>query len=314
MDNILSAFSLNLLGPSLRLATPILLAALGGLFTQQAGVLNIALEGLMLTAAFFGAAGAYYTHNAWLGLLAGVLASMALSAVFGVFSIQLRADLVVAGIAVNLFAAGATLVLLQRFFHTKGNFSPGARLPNVRLEFIRDVPVLGHLFAQQNILVYVGLVLIAVSHIVLYRTPFGLRVRSVGENPEAAETAGVPVQRIQFATVLISGVLCGLAGVNLSLGYLSEYTTNMTAGRGFIALAAQTFGNATPVGTAVASIFFGFTDALSVRLQTRGLPSQFVLMLPYLATVAALVLVARRHSLLGRRQTTVDAEHAEATV
>jgi simple sugar transport system permease protein len=148
---------------------------------------------------------------------------------------------------------------------------------------------------------------------VLYRTAFGLRVRSVGENPEAAETAGVPVRRVRFITVLISGVLCGLAGAHLSIGYNSEFTANMTSGRGFIALAAQTFGNATPVGTALASLFFGLADAVSIRLQTRGFPSQFVQMIPYLATIVALVLVARRGALLRRRRT-VRPETVDATV
>jgi len=312
LEDLFRLFGLNLLGPTLRLATPILLAGLGGLFTQQAGILNIALEGLMLMAAFAGAATAYWTGDPWLGLLAGILASTLLASVFGLFSIRLKADLVVVGIAINLFAAGATVVLLQRFFNTKGSFAPGARLPNVRIEAIQDVPVLGHLFGQQNILVYFGLVLIAVAHVVLYRTPFGLRVRAVGENPEAAETAGINVGRVQFVTVLISGVLCGMAGVNLSLGYLSQYSSNMTSGRGFIALAAQTFGAATPVGTALASLFFGLADALSVRLQTRGLPSEFVLMIPYLATILALVLVARRRTLGGRRRATTEADQAEA--
>ncbi len=311
VDDILGVFNASLLGPTLRLATPILLAALGGLYTQQAGVLNIALEGNMLIAAFAGAATAYYTQNAWLGLLGGVLAATLLSAVFGLFAIRLRADLVVTGIAINLLAAGATLVLMQRLFNTKGNFSPGTRLPDIRLRFLVDVPILGDLFRQQNVLVYAGLILVAVAHVVLYRTPFGLRVRSVGENPEAAQTAGISVQRIQLLTVLISGVLCGMAGVNLSLGYLSQFTANMTSGRGYIALAAQTFGNASPIGTALASLFFGLADALSVRLQTRGLPSQFVLTIPYLATILALVLVARRRSFLGRRRT-VEPEKAEA--
>lgn len=317
LDDVLGVFNTGLLAPSLRLATPILLAALGGLYTQQAGVLNIALEGNMLIGAFAGAAVAYATGNAWLGLLGAVLASMLLAAVFGLFSIRLRADLVVAGIAINLLAAGATLVLMQRFFDTKGNFSPGTRLPDVRLRFLADVPVLGDLFQRQNVLVYAGLLLVVTAHIVLYQTPFGLRVRSVGESPEAAATAGIPVRRVQFATVLISGALCGMAGANLSLGYLSQFTANMTSGRGYIALAVQTFGNATPIGTALASLFFGFADALSVRLQSRGQLAQytqFVLMIPYIATILALVLVARRRTLLGRRRASVQVEKAEATI
>jgi simple sugar transport system permease protein len=313
MDEILGVFDAGLLAPGLRLATPILLAALGGLYTQQAGVLNIALEGNMLVAAFTGAAVASGTGSAWAGLLAAVLASVLLAALFGLFSIRLGADLVVAGIGINLLASGATLVLMERFFGTKGNFSAGARLPDVRLRFLRDVPVIGDLFGQQNILVYVGLLLIVAAHVVLYRTAFGLRVRSVGENPEAAETAGVPVRRVRFLTVLISGVLCGLAGAHLSIGYNSEFTANMTSGRGFIALAAQTFGNATPIGTALASLFFGLADAVSIRLQTRGFQSQFVQMIPYIATIVALVLVARRGSLLRRRRT-VRPETADATV
>jgi len=238
---------------------------------------------------------------------------MLLAAVFGLFSIRLGADLIVAGIAINLLAAGGTIVLMLRFFDTKGSFSAQARLPDIRLPFLRDVPVLGELFRQQNVLLYFSIVIVVIAHVVLYRTRFGLRVRSVGENPEAAQTAGIQVRRIQFMTVLISGVLCGLAGANLSLGYLGQFTANMTSGRGFIALAAQTFGGATPIGAALASLFFGLADATSVRLQTRGLPSQFVLMIPYLATVVALVLVSRRRSLPGRRRTSVEVQKAGAT-
>lgn len=311
MSDFFAIFNSSLLGPMLRLATPILLAALGGLFTERAGVLNIALEGMMLVAAFSGAAVAYFTHSAWLGLLGGIAAALLLSALFGLFTIRLNADLVVAGIAINLLAGGATLVLMSRIFHTKGNFAPGTRLPDVSVPALQGVPVLGDLFALQNVLVYVGLAAVAVAHFVLYRTPYGLRVRAVGESPEAAETVGIRVARIRFSTVLISGLLCGIAGVNLSLGYLSQYTTNMTSGRGYIALAAQTFGAATPVGTGLASLFFGFADALSVRLQTRGFPSQFVLMIPYLATVLALVLVAARASRRRRRDTSVDVQKAE---
>lgn len=327
MDDVLSVFDTRLLGPMLRLATPILLAAIGGLYTQQAGVLNIALEGMMLMAAFWAAAGAFFFQSdqvaqsapwlvplaPWLGLLCGVLASVLLAAVFGLFSIRLRADLVVAGIAINLFAAGGTIVLMHRFFGTKGSFPARARLPDIRLSFLRDVPVLGELFRQQNILLYFSIVIVVIAHVALYRTRFGLRVRSVGENPEAAQTAGIHVRRIQFVTVLISGALCGLAGANLSLGYLGQFTANMTSGRGFIALAAQTFGGATPIGTTLASLFFGLADAVSVRLQTRGLPSQFVLMIPYVATVVALVLVSRRRSRTGRRGTSVEVEKARAT-
>lgn len=312
MGEILDIFDARLLGVSLRLAVPIMLAALGGLWTQQAGVLNIALEGMMLTAAFAGAAVTNKTQNVWLGLLGGLAASLLLAALFGVFSIRFRADLVVVGIAINLFATGATLVLMQRIFDTRGNFPTEGRLPDVNLSFLRDVPLLGPLFARQNILVWLGLLLVALAHVALYRTPFGLRVRAVGENPEAAETAGVRVRRVQFQTVLISGLLAGLGGVNLSLAYSSQFTSNMTSGRGFIALAAQTFGNATPVGTALASLFFGFADAVNVRLQTRGLPSEFVGMIPYLATVVALVLVARRRSLRSRARSTPDAEEPAA--
>ncbi len=315
MDEIFGVINAGLFGVSLRLATPILLAAIGGLWTQQAGVLNIALEGMMLSAAFSGAAVTYATGSACAGLLGGMLASMLLAAIFGLFSIRLKADLVVVGIAINLFAAGATLVLMERFFNTKGNFSPGSRLPNVTLGPVRDVPIVGDIIGQQNVLVWVGLALVVIAHMVLYRTPFGLRVRSVGENPEAAETAGIRVGRVQFITVLISGALAGMGGVNLSLGYVSQFSTNMTSGRGFIALAAQTFGNATPIGTALASLFFGFADALAVRLQTRELPSDFVLMIPYLAMILALVLVARRRSLRARRQSPSESEKPEvATV
>lgn len=279
----------------LRAASPILLATMGSVVTERAGTSNIGVEGMMLGGAFAAAATSIATGSAWLGLAAGLSTGVILALVMAFAVIELDSDLIVSGFAINLFAAGFTVLLLSELFDSKGAvIRPDMdKLPTVDLPFLGDVPVLGALDGQ-NIMVWFALVSIAITFVLLFRTRFGLHVRAVGEDPGASLAAGVPVRRVKYMALTVGGVAAGLAGTNLSIGYLSGFTRDMAAGRGFIALAAALFGRRHPVGAAIAAILFGAADAAGTRLQGKGIPSQFVLMLPYVVTAAAVALVAIR--------------------
>jgi simple sugar transport system permease protein len=312
MDALLTVLDVALLGATIRLVSPILLAALGGLITDRAGILNVALEGLMLVAAFFAVAGTYWTGEPVVGLALAVVAALVVAAVFAVVVVDLRGDAIVAGLAVNILALGLTTYLVKPVFGVQGSYyDPSLRgLPEIHLPFVEGVPVLGTVLSGYSPLVYLAFVLAVVGHVVLYRHPWGIWLRAVGESPVAAGSVGIPVRRVQYAAVLLSGVLCGLAGAQLSISLVTQFVQGMTAGRGFIALVAVMFGRATPLGVLGASVLFGFAYALALRLQGAGIPSQFVSMLPYVATILVLVTVALR----GRRRRAVRAIEAEAAI
>ncbi len=272
-------FSLSLVFSTLRLATPLLLAALGGLYSERAGVINIALEGLMLAGAFTAAAVTHYAGNPWIGLLAGVAAGVALASVHAVASIRFNADQVVSGTAINIVMLGLPAFLSGALFLSSGS-TP--QIPKHQL--IPWTPV-----------VLAFLVFVPLSLYVLYRTPFGLRLRAVGENPEAADAAGISVRRVRYTAVLLSGALAGIGGAYLSIGQSSLFTRNMTSGRGFIALAALIFGKWRPVQTMLACLLFGFTEALTIQLQGvyklpsgEDIPVQFIQIVPYVLTIIVL--------------------------
>jgi simple sugar transport system permease protein len=260
---------LGLLASAVRLATPLLLAALGGLFSERSGVINIGLEGLMLAGAFTAAAVTHYAGSPWIGLLAGIAAGMAVAWLHAVACIRYRADQVVSGTAINILLVGVPALLCGAFFQ-----STGATPQVPKGQLIPNAPIV------------LAFLLVPVTWYVLERTRFGLRLRAVGENPEAAETAGVSVARIRYAGVLLSGALAAIGGAYLSIGQASLFARNMTAGRGFIALAALIFGNWRPVPTMLACLFFGFADALSIQMQgVSSVPVQFIQIVPYVLTV-----------------------------
>ncbi|HEX8458464.1 MAG TPA: ABC transporter permease [Pyrinomonadaceae bacterium] len=270
-------FIVALLFSTIRTATPLLLAALGGLYSERAGVINIALEGLMLAGAFTAAAVTHYTGSPWVGLLAGIAAGMAVAAIHAVACIRFNADQVVSGTAINILMTGVPAMLSGALFLSSGS-TP--QIP--KDDLIPWTPVV------------LGLVLVGVTWYVLYRTPFGLRLRAVGENPEAADAAGVGVNRVRYSAVLISGALAAIGGAYLSIGQSSLFTRNMTSGRGFIALAALIFGKWRPVQTMLACLLFGFTEAVAIQMQGVKLPSgdeipvQFINIVPYVLTIIVL--------------------------
>jgi simple sugar transport system permease protein len=298
----------DLIASSLRIATPLALAAIGGTICERSGVVNIALEGLMLVAAFFGTAAALAAPAAlgvgpvaaaWIGVLAAVVAGVIMSALHAFTSITLKADQVVSGTAINILALGLTGFLIQVFYHRTGTTDGAATLPPLFVFDVKASGVLGTLwewvngmFLGHTPLVYVTIVIAIVAQWAMYRTRWGLRLRALGEHPRAADTVGINVVRGRYVAVLMSGALAGLAGANLSLEQVGSFSENMTSGRGFIALAANIFGRWTPVGSYLASLLFGFAEALEIRLQTFAvginIPPQFFLMLPYVLTVVVL--------------------------
>lgn len=280
------------LGPGLRTASPILLAALGGIFTQRAGVYNIALEGYMLMGAFAAVLVTSMTGSLLLALGAAILASVALALVMAFFVITLKGDEIIVGIAVNLLALGLTAFLLQEITSGSAFLRLEFGLPNVDMPFLEPVPIVGPLLAHQGILVWVSFVLVPLVAWTLYRTGLGLRIRAVGESPEAAVSAGVAPARMQYIAFGISGAFCALAGAQLALGALSLFSINMTAGRGIIAFAAVIFGRGIPKWVVIAALLFGFADAVANRMQALGLPVQFALMMPYILTILVLLAAA----------------------
>lgn len=289
-------FDDTLLNSTFRYITPILLAALGGLLCERVGVFNIALEGLMLWGAYFAVAGSFYAGNAFVGVLTAMCLGIALAAVFGVIVIPLKGNMIVSGIALNLLIGGATIFLLRAMFGVKGAFQdPNLQgLGKINLPIIENLPILGPILSGHSWLVYLSWVLTIVVYVLLFKTSLGLRMRGVGEQPEAAATLGVNVNWMRFGAILASGALCGLAGAQLSLGQVTLFVENMSAGRGWIAVVAVMLGQAHPFGVFLASVLFGFADSIGFRLQAYGLPTQFTGMVPYLVTLAALFVIALR--------------------
>lgn len=291
MNDFWSAiFHINTLTTTLRLATPIALAAMAGTMSERAGVINLGLEAKILVGAFAGALGAYATGSAWIGLLAALAAGALVGALFGLFAIRLRADHVVAGIGLNIFMLGLTTWLMQVIWGSRGTSPTVPGLPQWSVPILKNIPGIGPLFANHSPLVYVTLLLAPALTVWLFRTRSGLRVRIVGEHPEAADSVGINVTATQFAFVIAAGALAALGGAQLSLGHLAWFSQNMSAGRGYMALAANVFGRWHPGGALAAALLFAFTDALQMRIQTMPdpWPSELVQMLPYVLTVLVL--------------------------
>ncbi len=281
----------SILSTTLRMATPLILAALGGVFSERSGVINIALEGIMLIGAFVAMAGSYLTGNPWIGVLAALISGIIIAAVHAVLSISFKANQVVSGTAINILALGLTGFLLRTMFHQAGQSPSVTKVNNWTIPLINKIPFIKNIIGEHIPFVYIALILVAVSYWILWKTPFGLRIRSVGEHPAAADSVGINVIKIRYIAVLISGLFAGLAGASISVGLLDVFVKNMSSGRGFIALAAMIFGKWTPQGALLAALLFGFADALQMIAQTLGLsfiPRQFLLMLPYVLTILAL--------------------------
>jgi len=293
----------NLWQSTLREATPLALAAIGGVISERSGVVNIAMEGMMLTGAFFAVVVDVITQNAALGLLAAIITGGIMAAIHAFAAVRLKADQIVSGMAVNLMALGLTSFLLISVYGNNG--TPSActpptpctkgqllTIPDWSVPELNRLPALGQILFQQNPIVYLMILLVLLVHVFLFRTTLGLRIRAVGEHPRAADTAGIHVQGLRYLSVILSGLLSGLAGGYLSIAVAYSFSNNMTSGRGFIALAAMIFGKWTPFGAFGACLLFGFGSALYNQLQTNGGVIQdyspLVATLPYVLTIVAL--------------------------
>lgn len=296
MDVLAQIFTATTLFVVLMKVAPLLLAALGGAFTQQGNILNIGLEGMMLIGAFTSIAVGSATGSALVGVLAAVGAGLVFALIYAFASLWLKADFIVVGIGINLLAAGLSVFLLQVLYGNPGATPPSAsiRLPRIDLGPVADIPLLGGAISGQTAIVWIAFLCVPLASLVLYRTKFGVHLRAVGEDEAAAEAAGIGVRKVKFQSILISGLLCGLAGAQLAMATLGVFAANMTAGRGFIAVAALTFGLAKPFRTMVAAFIFGAADAIADQLGIAGFNSNLALMTPYIITIIALVLAGIR--------------------
>lgn len=277
---------------SLRLATPLLLAAMGGLMSERSGVLNMSLEGMMLTGAFFGFVGAYFTNNVWIGVLVAVAASMVIGLIHAFSCVTLSVNQVVVAVAINILSLGITSSLFRTIFGVTTNQLESVGFNPVAIPILSSIPYIGPVFFNQTFLTYLAYLLVPAVYIIFFKTSWGLKIRAVGENPKAADTMGVKVNKIRYIAVLWASVFAGIGGASLTIGDLHTFMDNLTAGRGFIAFAAIIFGKFSPIGAMVGVLLFGMADSLQLNIQAMGMsiPYQIPLMFPYILTLIALFL------------------------
>lgn len=275
----------------IRSTTPILLTTLGAMIAARAGARNIALEGTMLTAAFVGVAASHFTQSAFVGLLFAVISGIILSNIIAYFALKLKSNIIISGISLNLMASGMTVFGLYLLTGDKGASTSlnSLALPNVNIPIIENIPVIGKIISGHNILTYVALILVLLVYIMFKYTQLGLRIKAVGESPEAAESVGISVNKVKYIALTMSGALAALSGAFLSMGYVTLFSAGMTSGRGYIALATQSMAGANPVVGLLTSGLFGFAESMSNYLQGINLPIEFIQMLPYLAIVVIYV-------------------------
>lgn len=291
-----SIFSVNFGYAILRVVTPLLFPALGVVVSTMAGAQNIAMEGAMLIAAFFGVIVGAFTGSLWLSLIAGIVAAVLLCMILGYFHLKLKADLFLSAVALNMFASGMTIFLLYLFTGDKGSTSslPSPVFPSINIPLIEKIPVIGGIISGHNILTYVALIFVFLFYILMFKTPLGLRIRAVGQNPDAAESVGINVNRTKMYALMISGLFAALGGLYLAMGYVSWFSKDMTAGRGFIAIAAATLGGMMPLGTMISSLFFALVSAIAIYIASINIPSELIQLIPYAITVVALGVFSAR--------------------
>ena len=289
-------FDLSLFNSTLRMVTPILLAALGGMLCARVGIFNVGLEGLILIGAFTAVAANYFTGSLFLSVVIASIASVILSLLFAWITIHLKANEIVVGIGINFLALGLTTFLLRALFDVKGAFYDKDMLGLTKLDIplLKELPIIGSIISGHSVLVYGAIISAFILFIFFSRTVLGFHMTAIGMNSIASSSIGLKVKKLQYAAIGVCGVLCGLAGAQLSLGQVTMFTEGMTAGRGFISLVAMMLGQSHPLGILVASFLFGLMDAISIRLQSFSIPTQFTSMLPFILTLGAMFLVNRK--------------------
>ncbi len=290
MENLAKIFNLSLIYATFRASTPIIYAALCAAITQQANILNIGTEGIMLIGAFTAVAVSFFTGSWIAGVLVAMLAGGLIAMIMAVGHIRYNSEICAIGMGINLLAIAITKFLMQVIFKTNGTFSNPSivPIPRISVPLLKNIPVLGEILNDWSLTEWFVLVFIIFLQFLFYKTVWGLRLRAVGKLPIAAQTAGIHVNAVKYQAMFISGIIGGLAGAHLSLGYSRQFVENMTSSRGFMGVAAMYFGGGDPVLTAVGCLLFGFADSIGARLQAYGFPAQFVLMMPYLVTVLVL--------------------------
>ena len=289
MMNIVALINISFFQAALRMATPIAFASLGGMYNERAGVVNIGLEGIMLNSAFFAVYATYLTGSSFLGTIAGLASGLALGAILAVLTVKYHGNQIVVGTGFNVFGLSFSAYMCQKIWGSRGASETIIGLEEKSIPILAKIPWIGPILNNQNVLVYLMILIFIISHILLYKTHWGLRLRAVGENPQAADTSGVNVYQYKYFYIILGCMVASLGGVFLSIGHLNFFAWGMTSGRGFIALAAMILGKWTPFGCLAASFLFGITDALQMRLQALGiLPSQIILLLPYAITILVL--------------------------
>ncbi|GIP54943.1 MULTISPECIES: ABC transporter permease [Paenibacillus] len=297
----------QLLNSTLVFSTALIFTALGGIFSERSGVVNIGLEGLMIFGAFAAGVGTYYAQEAglggmapWIGVFAAILVGILGSLIHAVASITFKADQTISGIVINFLAAGLTVYIVKMLFNGSAETPLIKVFHKIEIPFLRDIPVIGEGFFNSYPTTYLALILVGVAYYVLFKTPFGLRLRSVGEYPGAADTLGVNVSRMRYIGVMISGALAGIGGATITLTTTSTFAHNTISGQGFIAIAAMIFGKWNPVGAFGAAMFFGFSQAIRNYVQlfewSRSIPQEFIFMIPYVLTIIVLVSAVGRSS------------------
>ncbi|WMC93775.1 ABC transporter permease [Kineothrix sp. MB12-C1] len=305
MSSVLEAiFSTTFLFSVIRVATPLILASMGAVITSNAGITNIGIEGVMLVSALVGVFSSAFGFGPWFGFLMAILTGVICSLAIGYVSMSLKADSVLTCIAFNTMAIGGTVYFMYAVVRDKGTTIAlnSGKLPSVEIPIVKDIPVLGDVLSNHNVVSYIAFLMIIAVYILLYKTPLGLRIRSAGKAPGALSSVGVSLLKTRYIALGISGILGGMAGAFMSMGYVTWFSKNMTAGRGFIALAADAMGNSTPIGAALSSLLFAAAEALSYSLQITMIPPELVQMLPYLVTIVGLVVYAARRSSLDKKK------------
>lgn len=292
MSAFWSIFNLSLLAATIRTATPLIYGGIGGVFSERSGIMNLGIEGTMLIGACAAAIISLETNSAWLGVLGGMGFGVLIGLLHAFMCIRFKANQTVIGTGINIFATGITPMVLQAYSGNPGSSPSVPGIASLSIPVLKDIPVLGPILGQQNPLTYLALFLVPVSSFLLFQTRLGLRIRAVGEHPRAADTAGIPVFPLQYLSVGICGAMAGIGGAYLSLCQVSMFVKGMTAGRGFMAMAAMIFGKWTPWGAFGASLLFAFADALQISVQAAGLnlPADLLMCAPYVLTIFALAM------------------------
>ena len=293
MDNLRHLFSMAMLLTTIRLAIPLILAAIGATICERTGVINLGIEGMMLFGSFAGVFGSHITQSPWMGVLMAVVVGGIVGLGYAAICLRLKANQSVVGVGLNILAAGVTVVLTRAIWNSDGISGTVKQVPNVTVPLVSRIPYAGELFSNQSPLFFITILIVVAAWLFMYRTKQGLRLRAIGDHPQAAATVGIPVARYRYLAVCVCGMLCGLGGAYLSIVQNSMFVNNMVAGRGFMALAANIFGGWNPLGSALASLVFAFAQSVRIILDIN-IPNQFLQMLPYFLTLLVLVGVGRK--------------------